>query len=97
MVVRVRSASQLITIALLVSVLLVACGSKITQENFDKVQAGMSQDEVKAILGEPTESTGTSVGPISGGAWVWKKNGTTITVQFVGGKVFAKQFAQKAS
>lgn len=83
--------------ALLVSLLLVGCGSKVTQENFDKIQAGMSQDEVVAILGEPTESSGASVGPISGGTWIWKKDRATIVIQFVGGKVLAKQFERKGS
>ncbi len=83
--------------ALLASALLVGCGSKITQENFDKIQAGMSREDVKAILGEPTESSGVSIGTISGDSWVWKKDGTVITIQFVGGKVLAKQFGRKAS
>ncbi|OGB95008.1 MAG: hypothetical protein A2Z31_05900 [candidate division NC10 bacterium RBG_16_65_8] len=83
--------------ALLVSLLLVGCGSKITQENFDKVHAGMSQEEVKAILGDPTESSGASIGPISGGTWVWKTGEATIVIQFVSGKVLAKQFERKRS
>ena len=82
--------------ALIVSGLAVGCGSKVTQENFDKVQAGMSREDVKSILGEPTESSGVGVGALSGDAWVWKKNGTVITIQFVGGKVLAKQFGHKA-
>ncbi len=81
---------------LLASALLAGCGSKITQENFDKIQAGMSREDVKAILGEPTELSGVGVGTISGDSWVWKKDGTVITIQFVGGKVLAKQFARKA-
>ncbi len=81
---------------LLASALLAGCGSKITQENFDKIQTGMSREDVKAILGEPTESSGVSVGTISGDSWVWKKDGTVITIQFVGGKVLAKQFGRKA-
>jgi hypothetical protein len=84
-------------IALLICVLLPGCGSKVTQENFDKIQPGMSHDEVRAILGDPTESSGVSIGAISGDTWVWKKDGTTIAVQFVGGKVLAKQFGRKAS
>jgi len=82
--------------ALLASVLVVGCGSKVTQENYDKIQAGMTREDVKAILGEPTESSGASIGTISGDSWVWKKDGTVITIQFVGGKVLAKQFGHKA-
>jgi uncharacterized protein YcfL len=81
---------------ILVSALLVGCGSRVTQENFDKIQAGMSREDVTAILGEPTESSGASIGTISGDSWVWKKDGTVITIQFVGGTVLAEQFGHKA-
>ena len=81
---------------ILVSALLVGCGSRVTQENFDKIQAGMSREDVTAILGKPTDSSGASIGTISGDSWVWKKDGTVITIQFVGGKVLAKQFGHKA-
>jgi hypothetical protein len=93
---RGRTAGRVCATALLASALLVGCGSKITQENFDKIQTGMSREDVKAILGEPTESSGVSVGAISGDSWVWKTDGTVITIQFVGGKVLAKQFGRKA-
>jgi len=84
-------------LALVLLLWLAGCGSKITQENFDKIQVGMSQDEVTTILGKPTESSSVSFGSLSGGAWVWKKNGTAITIQFANGKVLAKQFSHKAS
>jgi ATP-dependent DNA ligase len=93
---RGRAVRRIGTAVLLASALLAGCGSKITQENFDKIQTGMSREDVKAILGEPTESSGVSVGTISGDSWVWKKDGTVITIQFVGGKVLAKQFGRKA-
>jgi outer membrane protein assembly factor BamE (lipoprotein component of BamABCDE complex) len=35
------------------AILLAAC-SKVTQENFARVQEGMSEQQVIAILGEPT-------------------------------------------
>ncbi len=83
------------TMMLLCSVLLVGCGSKITSENFDKIQSGMTQAEVTAILGDPTESSGIALGPVGGTTSTWKGNGRTITIQFVNGKVIAKVFSGK--
>lgn len=40
--------------------------STLTQENLDKIQTGMSSAQVKAILGEPTESKTEPI-PIVGG------------------------------
>jgi hypothetical protein len=40
--------------------------STLTQENLDKVQNGMSTAQVKAILGEPTDSSTEPI-PIVGG------------------------------
>lgn len=58
--------------------LLVACAlavlaacSRVTQENFAKVQEGMNEREVIAILGEPTESNSVNVLGISGTTSRW--------------------------
>ena len=51
--------------------LLTAC-SKLTEDNLQKVHNGMTTDEVKAILGEPTDSSTEPI-PIVGG------NKTTLT------------------
>jgi len=94
---RARSVTRAAILALFVVIWLAGCGSKITRENFDKIRAGMGHDEVAAILGKPTEASSVSFGALSGGAWVWKRNGTVITIQFANGKVLAKQFSQTAS
>ena len=67
------------------------CGSKVTKQNFDKIKAGMTTDEVVAILGEPTDKA-TAESPIPGlmgsaSSWTWKDGKTTIIVQFLNGKV----------
>jgi hypothetical protein len=69
--------------------LLVAC-SKVTPENFAKVQNGMTEQEVIAILGSPTESTSREVLGITGTASSWVSGDTAITIRFVGGKVATK-------
>jgi hypothetical protein len=70
-----------------------ACsGAKINQENFDKIKTGMTMAEVKAILGEPADSSSIDVAVISGATGMWKGEGITIDIQFMNGKVIAKEF-----
>ena len=74
---------------------LVSCmGSPISQENFEKILTGMSLAQVQAILGAPTESSSVDVAVFSGAASTWKAGDATITIQFVNGKVVAKQFSK---
>ncbi len=73
---------------------LVGCGSRVNQENFEKVQTGMTMAQVTAILGEPTESSSVDIAGISGTASTWKQGDVTVTIQFVNGKVVAKQLSK---
>ncbi len=70
------------------------CGSKVTKDNYDKVTNGMTEDEVKGILGEPTEtaSAGGALGDLVGAGSVmkWVDGEKSIAVTFVNGKVTAK-------
>ncbi len=68
-----------------------ACGSSITTDNFEKITTEMTFQEVKAILGEPTETTSINFGPLSGTMSIWKGKGITINIQFLNSKVKAKQ------
>jgi hypothetical protein len=78
-----------------VCVCLVSCsGSKISQENFEKIHTGMTMAQVQAILGEPTESSSVGVAGFLGGTSKWQAGEVTITVQFFSGKVIAKQFSK---
>jgi hypothetical protein len=70
---------------------LVAC-SKITQENFAKIQDGMSEQEVIALLGTPTESNSVNVLGISGTSSRWVGGDAEITIRFVNGQVALKRF-----
>jgi hypothetical protein len=74
---------------------LVSCSSlKISQENFEKIQTGMPLAQVTAILGPPTESSSVDVAVFSGTVSKWKAGDVTITIQFVNGKVVAKQLSK---
>ena len=74
--------------------LLAAC-SRLTQENFNKVQTGMTEQEVAAILGSPTESSSSTLLGISGTSSKWVSGDTMVAIRFVGGKVLAKDFEKK--
>jgi len=73
---------------------LAACGSRLNQENFDKIRDGMSQKEVREILGDPVDASGASFLGLSSGEAVWQDNKTTITVHFLNDKVIGKHMAQ---
>ncbi len=83
-------------LALIALLPLVAC-SKVTQENFSKIQDGMSEQEVRALLGEPTESSSAQALGISGTSSRWVEGETVITVRFVNGKVALKSFNRPAA
>ena len=79
-------------LALLAAALFVVACSKVNQENFLKVQEGMSEEEVISLLGRPTESNSVNVLGVSGTASRWVAGDTEITVRFVNGKVAFKSF-----
>jgi hypothetical protein len=63
-------------------VLLAAC-SKVNQENYAKLKAGMPKAEVDSLLGSPTECSG-AIGLTSCN---WGDEKVSISVQFAGDKV----------
>lgn len=84
-----------VVLVLVICMSLVSCaGSKITPENFEKIQTGMPLAQVTEILGPPTESSSVDVAVFSGTVSKWKAENITITIQFVNGKVVAKQLTK---
>lgn len=77
--------------ALAMLLVLVAC-SKVTQDNFAKVEDGMSEEAVRAVLGTPTDSSSVSVLGVSGTVSRWVARDAVITVRFVNGKAAFKSF-----
>ena len=76
------------TLLILTAVIaLVAC-SKLTESNLEKVQNGMTTDQVKAILGEPTDSQTKSL-PILGSSTVYTYHTDTsnVVITFLNDKV----------
>ena len=70
--------------------------SKVNKDNFDKIRLGMTQEEVQGLLGPPTEASGVDLPIFSGTASKWVQGETVITIQFINGKVVAKEFSKQA-
>jgi hypothetical protein len=71
-----------------------ACGSKVNQDNFNKIQVGMTFEEVTGILGPSTESSSVQIGGLSGTSAKWASKEGAIQIQFLNGKVRIKQFSK---
>lgn len=77
--------------AWLLLLLLAAC-SRVSEENFGRIQDGMTEEQVMSILGKPNEANSVSVLGVSGTTSRWVGNDAVITVRFVNGKVALKSF-----
>jgi hypothetical protein len=70
------------------SLMLVGCGGgsplTLTQDNLNKVQSGMSQADVRGILGAPTESRDEPI-PLVGGTkttYTYRNDKSEVTIVF---------------
>ncbi len=67
------------------------CGSKVTEANAEKIEEGMTVEEVIDILGEPTSQTGAEIkvgdADLGGGVYTWRDDDARIDVTFAQGKV----------
>jgi hypothetical protein len=81
---------------LVLTLTLLAC-SRVSQDNFQKIQEGMSEREVISLLGKPTESNSVNLLGVSGTASRWVGKDAVIAVRFVNGKVAFKRFDQPSA
>jgi len=85
---------RLVLVGLLVAGLattfVVGCGGKVSKSNYDKIENGMTVEEVKDILGEPAKTTGGGVGALSGKVMTWEDGDKQIVVTFANDKVTLK-------
>jgi outer membrane protein assembly factor BamE (lipoprotein component of BamABCDE complex) len=74
------------------ALLLVTACSRLTEDNLQKVHNGMTTDEVKAILGDPSSSqTGSALGIVSGTTYVYHTDTSDVKITFVDDKVIATE------
>jgi hypothetical protein len=69
--------------ALLAFALLLGACSKVSEENYAKLSAGMDRAQVQALLGAPTECAGA----LGISSCTWGDETSSISVQFAGDKV----------
>ena len=75
---------------------LLAC-NRLSQENFAKIDEGMTFEEVVAVLGEPTDSKSAGIGPLSATDATWENDSARINIKFLNGKVQIKAYESKGS
>ena len=92
-----RDTLTILALALILSLAMIqlGCECRIDQESFQKIETGMTEAEVGAILGEPTEAASLSVGGFSGTTSTWKGETGTIAIQFINGKVAMMTFTKE--
>jgi SmpA / OmlA family len=88
-----RTCQVMIALFLMLFVL-AACGSKVNESNYAKIEIDMTEEQVKSLLGTPTESSSINVGGLSGTSSKWVAKEGTINVQFLNGKAKAKAFSK---
>ena len=76
---------------LLFLIVLIAC-SRITEENYNRIESGMEEAAVIKILGEPDESSSMGIGSLSGKSSIWDDGKARISIRFFNGKVKLKNF-----
>ena len=89
----IQSPSRLAS-ALAVAMLLVACGSRINHENYNRITDGMAYADVVKILGEPTSSESRGALGITAGTAKWTDGAHKITIVFINEKVSSKVFRE---
>jgi hypothetical protein len=82
-------------LVLMMVTVLVAC-NRITQDNFDKIQPGMSMSQVISILGEPTDLQSINFSGLSGTSATWKNHDASIVIQFLNDTVQIKSFVKSS-
>jgi hypothetical protein len=82
MPIRFRPSRLILLPAVAAALLLAACGSKITPENFDRITTGMTRDQVHAILGKPDRVASEDIGglmKLTKDSWTGRAGTLTVT------------------
>lgn len=75
---------------LVVAMLWLAACARVTPENYNKLQAGMTREEVYAILGKPDDVGGGGFGKLEMSTETWRGRSHTVSITFGNGKLVLK-------
>jgi hypothetical protein len=84
-----------LTLFISICIIFAGCGSPINENNYDRIETGMAEMEVINILGEPTDTSDITIGPVSTTSSVWEGKQARIAIQFVNGRVKIKNFTAR--
>ena len=77
-------------VCLLLTVMLMtlsSCGSKLSEQNVHKVKPGMTQEQVRKILGKPTDTGTAQMSNFNGTVDFYKKEKMEVRIVYMDGKV----------
>lgn len=83
-----------IRIALAAALLVLAACSRATPGNYQKIDAGMTREQVYEILGKPDAVSGGGIGGFTMSAETWNGRDHIIVIDFAGDKVAFKSIRQ---
>ena len=73
------------------TLLVVACSSKLTNENLTKVKTGMSVSEVESLLGKPAKIETSETLGIRATTYYYKSSSGEVKVSFLNDGVMVKE------
>jgi outer membrane protein assembly factor BamE (lipoprotein component of BamABCDE complex) len=86
----IMNTPRLLLTLIAATALLAACTSKLTNDNLNKIKTGMTQVQVKEVLGTPSRSeTGSTLG-VEGATFYYSKSGTEVKIVFLNDAVILK-------
>ena len=94
----IRQTTIALITAISLSFSLVGCiGSKVNQANYEKIQTGVTGlkiEQVKEIMGEPTEQQSGGIGlggiGIKGNTMTWKDGDRSVSIMFLNDQAISK-------
>ncbi len=84
-----KTAGRLAAIVVL-GFMVIACGARLTNDNLLKVKNGMTEAQVKDILGGPTKVESGEVLGLRGSTYYYEKGKTRVQINFINDGVVSK-------